>query len=87
MVERDVRLDAVRAQLVDQIVVELHSLLVDPAAQRAVGQQPRPRDREAVVLQAERRGELHVLFHPMVVVACEGDCECERDCECEPGSA
>ena len=56
MVQRHVRLDPVRPQLVDQIVVELHTLWVDAAAEGAIWQQPRPRDREAVVPQPEPRG-------------------------------
>ena len=45
MVEGHERLDVVREQLVDHPVVEVEAGLVHPAA--ALGQDPRPRDREA----------------------------------------
>ena len=69
VVEGNVWLDAVGVELVDQPRVEGDALLVDAAGQRAIGQQPRPRDREAVVLEAEARHQEDVVSPSVVVIA------------------
>ena len=51
VVERQERLDAVREQLVDEAVVEVEAGLVHAAA--TLGDDPRPRDREAVGVEPE----------------------------------
>lgn len=64
------RNDALREQRIDQVRVELDAFLghrVVPPAQR---DNPRPRKREAVGLDAVRRQELEVLFPELVRVGC-----------------
>ena len=60
------RLDAVREQLVDQAVVEVEPLRVRGAV--ALREHPRPRDREAVGLHAQRLHQLHVFLVAVIVV-------------------
>ena len=63
------RLVEVCEELVDEGMVELDALGIDAAGQGAIGQHPRPRDGEAIVLEAEALGKCHVLLVAVVVVA------------------
>ena len=67
VVEGRVRLDAVREQLVDEAVVVVEPGLVHGAT--ALGDDPRPRDREAVRVETELPHEAHVLRVAVVRVA------------------
>ena len=67
VVERDERLDAVREQLVDEAVVEVEAGGVHAAA--ALGEDPRPRDREAVGVETERAHQADVVAIAVVGVA------------------
>jgi hypothetical protein len=67
VVERRVRLDPVREQLVDEPVVEVEAGLVDPA--RSLREHARPGDREAIGVEPELGHEGHVLAVAVVVVA------------------
>ena len=60
-------LDPLLEQRVDEPVVEVESGVVHAAA--AVGEYPRPRDREAERVEAELAHELHVVAVPVVEVA------------------
>ena len=66
VIERRERLDAVGEQLVDEPVVEVEALRVRRAV--ALREHARPRDREAIGLDAQRLHQLHVLLVAMVVV-------------------
>ncbi len=66
VVERGEGLDAVGEQLVDEPVVEVEPLRVRLTV--AVGEDARPRDGEAVRLDAERLHQLHVAFVEVIVV-------------------
>mmetsp|Transcript_34014 Transcript_34014/g.108161 ORF Transcript_34014/g.108161 Transcript_34014/m.108161 type:complete len:236 (+) Transcript_34014:1685-2392(+) len=68
MVERDVRRDARRQQLVNEPVVEVEALLVDAARGPACREDARPSDAEAIVLQAHGLHEGNVGVHHAVVV-------------------
>ena len=61
------RLDAVREQLVDEPVVVVEPRLVHGAT--ALGDDPRPRDREAIRVETELLHEAHVLRVAVVRVA------------------
>jgi hypothetical protein len=65
--QRGMRLDAGGQQLVDQAVVEVHARRVEGA--RTGGLHTRPRDREAVGIDAQRLHQRHVGGHAVVVVA------------------
>ncbi len=67
VVEGDHGLDAVREQRVDQPLVEVEARRVHAAA--AVGQDPAPRDAEAIGREPERAHQRDVLRVPAVVVA------------------
>ena len=67
VVEGGMGRDAVAEQCVDELLVEIDSLLVDRAP--AIREDARPRDAEAVVLHAEVGHQLHVLRVPVVEVA------------------
>mmetsp|Transcript_39099 Transcript_39099/g.104817 ORF Transcript_39099/g.104817 Transcript_39099/m.104817 type:complete len:257 (+) Transcript_39099:1292-2062(+) len=62
--------DLVRDELVDQIVIKLHSFGVHLAP--ALREQPRPGDREPVGRQAQLLHQCHVLLPAMVMVARRG---------------
>ena len=67
VVERQVRLESARQQAVDEAVVERQPLLVPGAlAQRL---HARPRDREAVEVDAQAGDQVEVGIEPVVVVA------------------
>ena len=65
--ERHVRVDAVAEQLVDEPVVEVETCCVDAAA--ALGQDARPRDREAERVEAELAHQRDVVAVAVVEVA------------------
>ena len=67
VVERRVRLDPVRQQLVDQPAVVVEAPLVHRAA--GVGEDPRPRDAEPVGTEAEAAQDRDVLGDAVVLVA------------------
>ena len=67
MEERDERADAVCHELVNERIVKIDALLVDCAG--ALGQDTRPGEGEAVVLDAHLLHQRDVLLEPMIVVA------------------
>src|SRR5439155_21618993 len=67
VIERHERTDADRKERVDEGVVEVEALLVDPAA--PARQHARPADRVAVRAEAELAHERHVLSPAVVVIA------------------
>jgi hypothetical protein len=67
VVERGGRFDPALEQSLDELAIEAHARRIERPG--PVGLHPRPRDREAVGLQAERRHEVEVLAPAVVVVA------------------
>ena len=67
VIERRHRLDAALEQPLDQAAVEAHARRVERPG--AVGLHARPRDREAVGLEAQGRHEVEVLAPAVVVIA------------------
>src|SRR5882757_9283434 len=66
MVKRDVGLDPVGQEFVDQAVVEVEALGIWRAG--AVGKYPRPRDRKPVVLDAEIPDQADVFLVAVVML-------------------
>src|SRR5689334_17559530 len=66
VVERRVRLNAVREQLVNESIVKIETFRVRWTI--AVGKHPRPSNREAIRLHAERLHQLHVALVEMVMI-------------------
>ncbi|MET3989378.1 hypothetical protein ABID65_001004 [Bradyrhizobium sp. S3.9.2] len=66
MIERRIGLDAVREQLVDEPVVEIEPLRIGLA--RSIRKHPRPRNREAVGLDAERLNQRDVVLVAVIVL-------------------
>src|SRR5580704_7943341 len=63
---RDVRLDAVRAQFIDEAIVEVEPLWIRLAG--AVGEYARPRDRQAKTFAAQTLQRLNVFFVEMIKI-------------------
>ena len=66
VIERRVRLDAVREKFIDETVVEIETLRIGLTS--ALREHARPGDREPIPLHAQALHQLNVFFVPVVVV-------------------
>src|ERR1700730_2042828 len=65
-------LDVISEQFVDEAVVKVEAFGVRRAG--TLRKHARPRNREAIRLDAQRLHELNILFVPMIVVICDVTC-------------